>query len=261
MYSSDTCLADSSLQEPYVQEDVGYCLPSKPWCFTSFPQENSCTHCSYVQTADAWTQEKFQWKSQHHSVALTFHFNSLPLIRAPQLAGKSAWPVTHGRQVMLTLILPSQATGLRNALQDSGPLSMHCLALCRWTVHTTEVGLVKYSTKYAITFKLFTKCVFCFAPNDICLLTLLCFMYRLVMLPVTMPKTTILCWRNSIVVITSKLRMTLMSNAVTSGTSAPCYLHTIRSDILHLLCSSFQCLAHIINLATQAVISVCSKSH
>jgi hypothetical protein len=50
-----------------------------------------------------------------------------------------------------------------------------------------------------------------------------------------------------------------MSNAVTSGTSAPYYLHTICSDILRPL-GSFRCLAHIVNLATQAVISVPSKS-
>jgi hypothetical protein len=50
-----------------------------------------------------------------------------------------------------------------------------------------------------------------------------------------------------------------MSNAVTSGMSAPYYLHTICSDILCPL-GSFRCLAHIVNLATQAVISVRSKS-
>jgi hypothetical protein len=78
------------------------------------------------------------------------------------------------------------------------------------------------------------------------------FPYRLVMSHATMPKTTTQCCKSLHAVITSRQEKSSMSNAVKSGMNISSVW--FNSDYL------FRCLAHIVNLATQAVISTHSKS-
>ena len=51
------CLADPGIQQTWLQGDVGYRISSNAWHHLTLTQENSCTHCAYVQATNVSAQE------------------------------------------------------------------------------------------------------------------------------------------------------------------------------------------------------------
>ena len=79
--------------------------------------------------------------------------------------------------------------------------------------------------------------------------------FRSDILPATMPQTMTQCSKNLHTVTSSRLALNLMWNTNTSGKFTNNHIH-----LYFTVFCSHRCLAHIINLATQAVIARCSKA-
>jgi len=158
--------------------------------------------------------------------------------------------VTHGRRRMLMRILLLLVIGLRRKHLMSGSNTRHYLALHRWTVLITAFDWGRHYTRSAIGLELFTRYVWIVLVK-ICSI----FPCRLAISHVIMPRTTTPCWMNSHTAIAWRLGKKLMFlGAIFSEKFHPYFLPSCWQSWEH------RCLAHIINLATQALIATWSKA-
>lgn len=173
----------------------------------------------------------------------------ISFFRAYMLAEKSALHAMHGRPRLRMHTLLSLVTGLKSVPPEFGRRSMPSLALHKWTPRTMERGWARHCIRLRLGLGLYTKWVTAlFSTSYRSKIN-----FRLDISHATMRRITTLCSLNLLRIMNERQEKFLTSQRGTSGTHLFLFWFT-------LIINYLRCLAHILNLATQLLISTKSKA-